>query len=76
MSRRWSRCLLADRRHDERNQARWGGLPSRQEPPDAEPHVRWCGRATGVTRSPTRLRPAGRTYLEVEVLYTPGKGKC
>ena len=22
------------------------------------------------------MRPAGRTYLEVEVLYTPGKGKC
>ena len=25
------------------------------EPPYADPHVRWCGRATGVTRSPTRL---------------------
>ena len=22
------------------------------------------------------VRPAGRTYLEVQVLYTPGKGKC
>jgi hypothetical protein len=22
------------------------------------------------------VRPAGRTYLEVRVLYTPGKGKC
>jgi hypothetical protein len=22
------------------------------------------------------VRPAGRTHLEVEVLYTPGKGKC
>ena len=22
------------------------------------------------------VRPAGRIYLEVEVLYTPGKGKC
>ena len=22
------------------------------------------------------VRPAGRTYLEVKVLYTPGKGKC
>jgi hypothetical protein len=22
------------------------------------------------------VRPAGRTYLEVEVLYMPGKGKC
>jgi hypothetical protein len=22
------------------------------------------------------VRPAGRVYLEVQVLYTPGKGKC
>jgi hypothetical protein len=22
------------------------------------------------------VRPAGRTYLEVKVLYTPDKGKC
>jgi hypothetical protein len=22
------------------------------------------------------VRPAGRTYLEVRVLRTPGKGKC
>jgi hypothetical protein len=22
------------------------------------------------------VRPAGRTYLEVQVLYTPGRGKC
>src|SRR5580658_5581041 len=22
------------------------------------------------------VRPAGRTHLEVQVLYTPGKGKC
>jgi hypothetical protein len=22
------------------------------------------------------VRPAGRTFLEVKVLYTPGKGKC
>jgi len=22
------------------------------------------------------VRPAGRTLLEVKVLYTPGKGKC
>ena len=22
------------------------------------------------------VRPAGRTHLEVEVLYMPGKGKC
>src|SRR5437660_8943885 len=46
------------------------------EPPYAEPHVRWCGRATGVIPSPTRLRPAGCTYLEVKVLYTLGKEKC
>jgi hypothetical protein len=26
------------------------------EPPDAEPHVRWCGRAAGVSPPPTRLR--------------------
>jgi hypothetical protein len=26
------------------------------EPPDAEPHVRWCGRTAGVTPPPTRLR--------------------
>jgi len=30
------------------------------------------GRRTGFLL----VRPAGRTYLEVEVLYTPGKGKC
>jgi hypothetical protein len=24
----------------------------------------------------TLVRPAGRTHLEVKVLYTPGKGKC
>src|SRR5437773_866517 len=29
------------------------------EPPYAEPHVRWCGRATGVTRSPTRSHRSG-----------------
>jgi tungstate transport system substrate-binding protein len=32
------------------------------------------------TGSPSELdlpqRPPGRTYLEVKVLYTPGKGKC
>src|SRR5690606_6123362 len=25
------------------------------EPPDAEPHVRWCGRTAGVSPPPTRL---------------------
>src|SRR3974390_843016 len=25
------------------------------EPPDAEPHVRWCGRTAGVIPPPTRL---------------------
>src|SRR3989338_4825782 len=32
------------------------------EPPYAEPHVRWCERATGVTPSPTRCAP-GRAHL-------------
>ena len=50
-------CSMNNRRHDERNQARWGRLPSRQEPPYAEPHVRWCGRTAGVTPPPTRLHP-------------------
>ena len=39
-----------------------------------------AGTPTG-NRGPARaglffVRPAGRTYLEVKVLYTPGKGKC
>jgi len=29
-----------------------------------------------VTGALSSVRPAGRTYLEVEVLYIPGKGKC
>src|SRR3974377_1305422 len=29
------------------------------EPPDAEPHVRWCGRTAGVIPPPTRLRARG-----------------
>jgi len=33
-----------------------------------EPYARWCGRTAGATPPPTRLRPAGRTYLEVQVL--------
>lgn len=32
------------------------------EPPDAEPHVRWCGRTAGVTPPPTRCAP-GRAHL-------------
>ena len=33
------------------------------EPPYAEPHVRWCGRATGVTRSPTRSSRLDRSAV-------------
>jgi hypothetical protein len=39
----WCRCSI--RRDDSR---------VFNEPPDAEPHVRWCERTTGVTPSPTR----------------------
>src|SRR5438552_18531056 len=35
------------------------------EPPYAEPHVRWCGRATGVTRSPTRSSIHASSQLPV-----------
>jgi len=28
------------------------------------------------TLPPFLVRPAGRSHLEVKVLYTPGKGKC
>ena len=31
------------------------------EPPDAEPHVRWCGRAASVSSPPTRCAP-GRAH--------------
>ena len=34
------------------------------------------GGRRGQPRPLPDVRPAGRTYLEVEVLYTPGKGKC
>src|SRR3974377_842977 len=36
------------------------------EPPDAEPHVRWCGRTAGVIPPPTRLLREGpeRTRLK------------
>src|SRR5258707_11835126 len=35
-------------------------------------------RGARVSNDPRLLdvRPAGRTFLEVKVLYTPGKGKC
>jgi hypothetical protein len=43
----------------------------------------WLGMLEVIFRKPRRLlalgfemvRPAGRTHLEVEVLYSPGKGK-
>src|SRR5438034_3564275 len=44
----WCRCLLP-----------YSASSAFHEPPYAEPHVRWCGRATGVTRSPTRLVRSG-----------------
>ena len=41
----------------------------------AKPHARFD--EGGQARACSLLvRPAGRTYLEVKVLYTPGKGKC
>ena len=40
------------------NEARRGSLRSSQEPPDAEPHVRWCEATEGVTLPPTRSQYA------------------
>ncbi len=35
------------------------------EPPDAEPHVRWCGRTAGVTPPPTRsLSKSDQLYFQ------------
>src|ERR1019366_4048237 len=39
----WSRCWTPS-----------GASRLLHEPPDAEPHVRWCGRTAGVTPPPTR----------------------
>ncbi len=48
--------------------------------PSDKPIVVLCKSGTRATAVATALcdvvRPAGRTYLEVKVLYTPGKGKC
>ena len=45
-----------------------GGVRARSMPAIAQ---------EGARKGPFLLvRPAGRTYLEVKVLYTPGKGKC
>src|ERR1017187_10728556 len=40
----WFRCCIRS------GPSRWF-----HEPPDAEPHVRWCGRTAGVIPPPTRL---------------------
>ena len=53
-------CMRRSRRRGSmlRGWRRWwtptGASRLLHEPPDAEPHVRWCERATGVTPSPTR----------------------
>src|ERR1035437_9162858 len=53
----WSRCWIHS-----------GASRRFHEPPDAEPHVRWCGRTAGVTPPPTRLgecadlRPLGHPW--------------
>ncbi|MDP1679862.1 MAG: hypothetical protein Q8L02_07090 [Candidatus Nitrotoga sp.] len=45
------------------------------KPCAGKPHARFD--EGGQVRACSLLvRPAGRTYLEVKVLYTPGKGKC
>jgi putative transposase len=40
----------------------WGRavLAQSAEPPDADPHVRWCGRGGGVTRPPMPIHEEGR----------------
>ncbi len=69
--------------------ARQGNAGARRARPLPEPHGRHDGHdrhlndgAHGIEKARSDaglflwVRPAGRTYLEVEVLYTPGKGKC
>src|ERR1019366_1505729 len=46
----WSRCWTPS-----------GASRLLHEPPDAEPHVRWCGRTARVTSPPTRCAP-GRAH--------------
>ena len=51
------------------------GVKNIGKPCAGKPHVRFD--EGGQARACFLLvRPAGRTYLEVKVLYTPGKGKC
>ena len=38
--------------------------------------IRRKGRTDFAARPFILVRPAGRTHLEVKVLYSPGKGKC
>jgi RNA-directed DNA polymerase len=64
-TRRLPTCMRRSRRRGSmhRGWRRWWTPTSASrllhEPPDAEPHVRWCERATGVTPSPTRWRLPG-----------------
>ena len=37
------------------------------EPPYAEPHVRWCERTAGVILPPTRLPVHFRAFFEIKV---------
>src|ERR1039457_7132452 len=45
----WFRCWISS-----------GASRVLHEPPDAEPHVRWCGRTAGVTPPPTRFLQTSR----------------
>src|ERR1019366_2664177 len=52
----WSRCWTPS-----------GASRLLHEPPDAEPHVRWCGRTARVTSPPTRSVRIG-AGLEIELV--------
>src|SRR5450759_1935667 len=56
----WSRCWQPS-----------GASRLLHEPPDAEPHVRWCGRTARVTSPPTRS-----DYPGVVALRLPNLGLC
>src|ERR1035441_3682033 len=62
----WFRCWISS-----------GASRLLHEPPDAEPHVRWCGRTAGVTPPPTRFVWAalllGATGAKAEPAITPVK---
>ena len=51
------------------------GVKNIGKPCAGKPHARFDegGQAKACS---LLMRPAGRTYLEVKILYTPGKGKC